>query len=79
MVKTYNKVIISDDMKVKKQCVEAANSNKILGMMRKGEVTYKEKTVMLKLYKSLVGPILEYCMQVWRLYMQTDVDVIEKI
>ena len=44
--------------------------------MRRG-VTYNEKNVMLKL--SLVCPILENYMQVWRPYMQTDVDVIEKI
>ena len=81
MVKIYNKKHKKNIwwFKSEKQCVEAANnSNKILGMMRRG-ITYKEKTVMLKLYKSLVRPILEYSMQVWRPYMQTYVDVIEKI
>ena len=42
-------VIISDNLKVKKQCVEEGN-NKILGMMRKGVTYIKKKNVMLKLY-----------------------------
>ena len=39
-------VIISDDLKMKKQCVEAANnSNKILGMMGRWFTYHRETTV----------------------------------
>ena len=55
-----------------------ASANKVLGVINR---TYscKSKDNILRLYKSLVRPHLEYCCQVWRPYHQKDVDNIEKV
>ena len=55
-----------------------ASANKVLGIINR---TYscKSKDNILRLYKSLVRPHLEYCCQVWRPYHQKDVNNIEKV
>src|SRR6218665_3269388 len=35
--------------------------------------------VMLRLYKSLVRPQLEYCIQVWSPYLKQDMEKLEKV
>ena len=35
--------------------------------------------ILLKLYKSLVRPILDYSVQAWRPYLQKDIDVLERV
>ena len=40
---------------------------------------YKEKQLIVPLYKAIVGPHLEYCIQEWRPYHKKDIDKLEKI
>jgi ribonuclease P/MRP protein subunit RPP40 len=40
---------------------------------------YLSKDVVLKLYKRLVGPHLEYCVQAWRPYLRKDRELIEGV
>src|SRR5260221_646351 len=42
-------------------------------------ICYKTKNVILQLYKSLVRPHLEYCVQAWRPYLKKDINPIEKV
>ena len=52
-------------MKVSEQCgIAASKGNQILGFIRRN-ITYKEKGD-LPLYKAIVRPHLEYCIQAWR-------------
>ena len=53
-------------------------ANQVLGIIRR---TYddKSKENIVQLYKSLVRPHLEYCVQAWRPYLQKDIDNIEKV
>ena len=54
------------NMKVSKQCrIAASKGNQILGMIRRN-ITYKEKGLIVPLYKAIVRPHLEYCIQAWR-------------
>ena len=61
-------VYLSKDMKVLSQINHAySKANKMLGLIKR---TIKNKTVdiMLRLYKSLVRPHIEYCCSVWSPY-----------
>src|SRR6218665_3335088 len=49
-----------------------------LGMIRRTIVT-RDKDTILRLYKSLVRPQLEYCIQVWSPYLKQDMEKLEKV
>ena len=65
---------ISADMKVSEQGeIAAAMRNQIIGFTRRN-IVYKEKELILALYKTIVRPHLEYCIQAWRHYRKKDID-----
>ena len=70
---------ISADMKVSEQCgIAAAKGNQILGLIRRN-IVYKEKELIIPLYKTIVRPHLEYCIQAWRPYRKKDIDMLERV
>ena len=70
---------ISADMKVSEQCgIAAAKGNQILGLIRRN-IVYKEKELIIPLYKTIVRPHLEYCIQAWRPYHKKDIDMLERV
>ena len=72
-------VIISNDLKVSKQCGKAASKgNQILGLIKRTIISRKKK-VLLNLYKTLVRPHLEYCIQAWRPHLVKDIEKLEKV
>jgi hypothetical protein len=72
-------VIIQNDLKCNKQCVKAVKaSNKMLGMIKR-TFSYLTQPVFIHLYKSMVRPRLEYCVQAWRPHFQKDIDLIENV
>jgi hypothetical protein len=72
-------VIISNDLKVGSQCARATlTANRILGMISR-TFTCKNRETILLLYKSLVRPHLEYCIQAWRPHLQKDINLLEKV
>jgi|SRR6218665_400152 len=65
--------------KQSRQYAEAANqANATLGMIRRTIVT-RDKDTILRLYKSLVRPQLEYCIQVWSPHLKQDMEKLEKV
>ena len=69
---------ISTDMEVSEQCcIAASKGNKIIGLISRN-IT-KEKKLNIPLYKAIVRPHLEYCIQAWRLYRKKDIDTLERI
>ena len=61
--------------------IAASKGNQVLGMIRRN-ITYKEKSLIIPLrplYKAIVRPHLEYCMQAWNPHLRKDVDMLEKI
>ena len=73
-------VTFSADMKVSEQCgIAASIANQILGLIRRTiTYNYKEQQLIVPLYKAIVRPHLEYCIQVWRPYHK-DIDKLERI
>ncbi|MGE5822757.1 MAG: reverse transcriptase domain-containing protein [Nitrososphaerota archaeon] len=72
-------VIIQSDLKCDIQCSKSVKSaNRILGMIKRSFCNL-DKEVVLQLYKSLVRPHLEYCVQAWRPHYQKDIDLIERV
>ena len=72
-------VTMNANMKVSEQCrIAAYKGNQILGMIRRN-ITYKEKGLIVPLYKAIVRPHLEYCIQAWRPYLRKDIDMLEKV
>ena len=56
----------------------AARGNQMLGLIKRTFST-RRREVMLKLYKSLVRPHLEYCGPAWSPHYQRDVDKLERM
>jgi len=72
-------VIFDDTFKVGTQSLKAAKKgNQILGMIKR-TFTCRNKKVVLNLYKSLVRPHLEYCVQAWRPHLKKDINCLEKV
>ena len=58
-------VTMNANMKVSEQCrIAASKGNQVLGMIRRN-ISYKDKSLIVPLYKAIVIPHLEYCIQAW--------------
>ena len=72
-------VTVNANMKVSEQCrIAAYKGNQVLGMIRRS-ITYKEKSLIVPLYKAIVRPQLEYCIHAWNPYLRKYIDMLEKI
>ena len=47
--------------------------------MIRRNITYKEKSLIVPLYKAIVRPHLEYCIQAWNPHLRKDIYMLEKI
>ena len=65
--------------KASEQCrIAASKGNQVLGMIRRN-IIYKEKSLIVPLYKAIVRPHLEYYIQAWSPYLRKYIDMLEKI
>lgn len=72
-------VIITDDLKSSRQCIEAEKkANKILGYIKRQFKTRQPDTI-LKLHNALVRPHLEYAVQFWSPTQRNDIERLEKV
>jgi len=72
-------VIVSNDLKVVKQCQEAySKANRMLGLIHR-TIRYKNQKVLVSLYKSIVRPHLENCSVVWSPHYTKDKDLLERV
>lgn len=72
-------MVISNDLKVSQQCQQAYNrGSRILGLIHR-TIQYKHTDILLRLYKSLVRPHLEYCVPAWSPHYKKDKILIEKV
>ena len=71
-------ITMNANMKVSEQCrIAASKGNQVLGMIRRN-ISYKGKSLIVPLYKAIVRPHLEYCIQAWSPYLRKDIDMLEK-
>ena len=73
-------ICIHKSLKTSTQSAAAVKkaANRVLGMIKRN-FAYKSRTVILKLYKSLVRPHLDYCMQLWNPHFIKDKTMLEKV
>ena len=72
-------VLVDKSFKFSENCNKVANSaNAVIGMIKR-TITCRRKDIMVKLYKALVRPKLEYCVQSWCSYLKKDIDKLEKV
>ena len=67
------------DMEVSGQCgIAASKGNQILWLIMR-TTTYKEKQLIVPLYKAIVRRHVEYCIQAWRSYRKKDINNEEQL
>ena len=72
-------VTFSAYMTVSEQCrIAASKGNQVLGLIRR-TVTFKEKQLIVPLYKATAKPHLEYFIQAWRPYRKKNIYKLERI
>ena len=72
-------MIVRDDGKVAAQCAAAAvKGYQILGLVARTFVS-RDKRILMPLYKTLVRPHLDFCVQAWRPHLVKDVEVLERV
>lgn len=72
-------VIMDTSGKSTEQCkIAVKKSNAMLGMIKRN-INFKSKDVIVRLYKALVRPKLEYCIQAWCPYLKKDIDSLERV
>ena len=70
-------LLMNANMKVSEQCIIAASKgNQVLGMIRRN-ISYIEQSLIVPLYKAIVRPHLEYCIQAWSPYLRKDINTEE--
>ena len=60
-------------------CIKVSKASNIVIGLIKRNINNRSKEGMLILYKTLVRPLLDYCVQVWKPYLRKDINVLEKI
>ena len=72
-------VMIDNSLKTSAQCATAIKkANAMLGVIRKG-IENKSAGIIMPLYKSMVRPHLEYCVQFWSPHLKKDIIALEKV
>ena len=72
-------VTISDNLKASNHVDEAVlKANRILGMINRN-IENKSKYVLLPLYRALVRPHLEFCVQAWNPHLMKDIVKLERV
>ena len=62
-----------------KQFIKAARKgNQILGLIKR-TITCRSNEIIIRLYKSLVRPHLEYCIEAWRPHLVKDIEILERV
>jgi len=72
-------ILITDNLKPSKQCQLAySKASKALGLIGR-TISYRNKDILVRLYKTLVRPHLEYSVSAWSPYYAKDKQLLERV
>src|SRR6266516_3753228 len=72
-------VFVSENFKPTLNCNKCSKAaNRVVGLIRRN-ISSKGIEGMMILYKSLVRPLMDYCIQVWKPYAKNDIKIMERI
>ncbi|MES9884798.1 MAG: hypothetical protein ABW185_28460 [Sedimenticola sp.] len=72
-------VLITSDLKSSRHCAEAVKKpNQALGMIHR-HIVSRDKDLIVRLYKGIVRPHLEYSIQAWNPHYQKDIILMERV
>uniref|UniRef100_K7GG65 Reverse transcriptase domain-containing protein n=1 Tax=Pelodiscus sinensis TaxID=13735 RepID=K7GG65_PELSI len=72
-------VIVDSSLKTSTQCAAAVKkANRMLGNIKKG-IENKTQNILLSLYKTMVRPHPEYCVQLWSPHLKKDILALESV
>uniref|UniRef100_K7EXW6 Reverse transcriptase domain-containing protein n=1 Tax=Pelodiscus sinensis TaxID=13735 RepID=K7EXW6_PELSI len=72
-------VIVDSSLKTSTQSAATVKkANRMLGIIRKG-IENKTQNILLPLYKTMVRPHLEYCVQMWSPHLKKDILALERV
>ena len=60
-------------------CLMAAKKTNCVLAMNERNIKCKNAAIIMRLYKSLMRPRLEYCIQAWSPYHKKDIEVLERV
>ena len=72
-------VIVTADFKWAEQCAAAAQRARGELFRLKSVLSCRRPGVFIPMYKAIVRPHLEYCVQAWNPYYQKDIQLLEKV
>lgn len=72
-------VLIDNRLNLSNHCLKVRNKATRIVQCIKHSVTTRNKDTMLKLFTSLVRPVLDYCAPFWSPHLIKDIDLIEQV
>jgi ribonucleases P/MRP protein subunit RPP40 len=72
-------ILMSSDLKPSKHCTQAYGKANRMSSLIKRTIVNKSPQIMIRLYKCLVRPHLEYGMSIWSPWYKKDRDLIERV
>ena len=72
-------ILVSEDFKPGVQCRAAARKARGKLFELKATLSTRKAEVFIPLYKAMVRPHLEYCVQAWAPYLKKDIECIERV
>ena len=72
-------IVITNNFKSTNHCIQVEKKcNRLLGYIKR-QFLYRNKNIVVTLYKSLILPHLEYCVQFWSPSLKKDIDRLERV